>query len=36
MTEQMQDVQLEHQKFVEDLSDWQRSHNCGQLTLADD
>ena len=36
MTEQMQDVQLEHQKFVEDLGDWQRSHNCGQLTLADD
>ena len=36
MTEQMQDVQLEHQKFVEDLGDWQRSHNCGQLTLDDD
>ena len=36
MTEQTQDIQQEHQKFIEDLGDWQRSHTCGQLTLADD
>ena len=36
MTEQTQDIQQEHQKFIEDLGDWQRSHSCGQLTLADD
>ena len=35
MTEQTQslDVQQEHQKFIEDLGDWTRSHTCGQLTL---
>ena len=38
MTEQTQslDVQQEHQKFIEDLGDWTRSHNCGQLTLDND
>lgn len=35
MTEQTQDVQQEHQKFIEDLGDWRRSHTCGELTLAD-
>lgn len=33
---QQQDLQLEHQKYVQDLGDWQRTHSCGQLTLADD
>ena len=38
MTEQTQslDVQQEHQKFIEDLGDWARSHTCGQLTLDND
>ena len=42
MTEQMQtqdaqqDVQREHQKFVTELGDWQRSHSCGQLTINND
>ena len=38
MTEQTQslDVQQEHQKFIEDLGDWTRSHTCGQLTLDND
>ena len=38
MTEQTQslDVQPEHQKFIEDLGDWTRSHTCGQLTLDND
>ena len=42
MTEQMQtqdaqqDVQREHQKFVTELGDWQRSHSCGQLTITND
>ncbi|WP_165068875.1 aspartate--tRNA ligase [Desulfovibrio sp. ZJ200] len=35
MTEQTQDVQQEHRKFIEDLGGWQRSHNCGELTLAE-
>lgn len=35
MTEQTQDVQQEHRKFIEDLGDWQRSHHCGELTLAE-
>ena len=36
MTERTQGIQQEHQKFIEDLGDWQRSHTCGQLTLVDD
>lgn len=38
MTEQTQslDVQQEHQKFIEDLGDWTRSHTCGQLTMDND
>ncbi len=35
MTEQTQDVQQEHRKFIEDLGGWQRSHHCGELTLAE-
>lgn len=35
MTEQTQDVQQEHRKFIVDLGDWQRSHTCGELTLAE-
>ena len=30
---QQQDVQKEHQRYVVELGDWRRSHNCGQLTL---
>ena len=33
---QQQDVQKEHQRYVVELGDWRRSHNCGQLTLQDD
>ncbi|MBQ3060013.1 MAG: aspartate--tRNA ligase [Desulfovibrio sp.] len=36
MIEQNQDLQLEHQKFVADLGQWQRTHTCGQLTLEND
>ncbi len=38
MSEQIQnqDLQLEHQKYIEDVDDWTRTHSCGQLTLADD
>ena len=31
--EQVLDLQQEHQKFIEDLSGWKRSHSCGELTL---
>ncbi|MBE6442943.1 MAG: aspartate--tRNA ligase [Desulfovibrio desulfuricans] len=33
---QQQDVQKEHQRYVVELGDWRRSHNCGQLTLQED
>ncbi|MDD4701160.1 MAG: aspartate--tRNA ligase [Desulfovibrio sp.] len=33
---QGQDVQQEHQKYITDLGQWQRSHSCGELTLAND
>lgn len=36
MSEQIQDLQQEHQKYIVDLGDWQRSHTCGELTIADD
>ena len=29
------DIQLEHQKLVEPLGDWRRTHDCGSLTAAD-
>lgn len=34
MTEQSQDLQQEHQKYIVDAGDWQRSHSCGELTAA--
>ena len=33
---QGQDVQQEHQKYIADLGQWHRTHNCGELTLAND
>lgn len=33
---QVQDIQQEHQKFIEDLGDWTRTHTCARLTAADD
>lgn len=30
-----QDLQLDHQKYIEDLGGWQRTDNCGQLRPAD-
>ena len=33
---QSQDIQQEHQKFIEELGDWTRTHTCAQLTAADD
>ncbi|MBO4300928.1 MAG: aspartate--tRNA ligase [Desulfovibrio sp.] len=33
---QSQDLQKEHHKYVVELGDWQRSHNCGQLSLKND
>ncbi|MBQ7608003.1 MAG: aspartate--tRNA ligase [Desulfovibrionaceae bacterium] len=33
--EQAIDLQQEHQKLREDLCGWQRSHNCGELTMSD-
>lgn len=36
MSEQNPDLQQSHQQYISDLDSWQRSHNCGQLTLADD
>ena len=32
---QNQDLQLEHQKYIEEVGDWTRTHSCGQLTLDD-
>ena len=31
--EQVIDLQQEHQKYIEDLGGWQRTHSCGELTL---
>lgn len=36
MSEQIQDLQQSHQRYLTDLEDWERTENCGQLTLADD
>ncbi|MBQ9406442.1 MAG: aspartate--tRNA ligase [Desulfovibrio sp.] len=33
---QPQDVQKEHQKFVVELGDWQRTHTCGELKASND
>ena len=33
---QTQDLQQEHQKYIEEVGDWARTHSCGQLTEADD
>ena len=33
---QTQDLQQEHQKYIEEVGDWTRTHTCGQLTAADD
>ena len=33
---QSQDLQQEHQKYIEEVGDWTRTHSCGQLTEADD
>lgn len=30
-----QDLQKDHQKYIQDLGGWQRTANCGQLRLAD-
>ncbi|MCL2122752.1 MAG: aspartate--tRNA ligase [Desulfovibrionaceae bacterium] len=30
-----QDIQQDHGRHIRPLEDWQRSHNCGQLTMAD-
>lgn len=35
MSEQILDVQQEHQQSIVPLGDWNRSHHCGELTLAD-
>ena len=31
----IQTLQREHQKYIEDLGTWQRTHTCAQLSLAD-
>ena len=35
MSDQIQDLQLEHYKYVTELGDWKRTHSCSELTLAD-
>ncbi|MBQ7456590.1 MAG: aspartate--tRNA ligase [Desulfovibrio sp.] len=32
--EQSQDLQLEHQKYLQDLGGWSRTHTCASLTMA--
>ena len=34
--EQNLDLQKEHQKYIQDLGGWKRTHNCGELTLKDE
>lgn len=34
-TQELQDLQLEHGKFITSLGGWKRSHDCGGLTVAD-
>ena len=35
MTEQIQDLQQEHAKYITALGDWKRTHSCCALTAAD-
>ena len=35
MTQESQDLQQEHGKFITGLGGWKRSHDCGSLTAAD-
>ncbi|HBW14941.1 MAG TPA: aspartate--tRNA ligase [Desulfovibrio sp.] len=35
MSDQIADIQLEHQQYVAPLGDWQRTHSCCELTAAD-
>ena len=30
-----QDIQQDHSRYIQPLEGWQRSHNCGRLTMAD-
>ncbi|MCR4666296.1 MAG: aspartate--tRNA ligase [Desulfovibrio sp.] len=34
--EQNLDLQLEHQKYIQDLGGWCRTHTCSELTIAND
>ena len=36
MSDQILDIQQDHQQFLQPLGDWQRSHSCGDLTGKDD
>lgn len=36
MQKETLDLRQEHAQHIEDLGDWQRTHSCGQLTLADE
>ena len=36
VSDQNLNLQAEHQQFIEPLGDWERSHNCAQLTLQND
>lgn len=36
MSEQISDLQQVHQQYISDLDGWERSLDCGKLTLADD
>jgi len=36
MNEQNTNIQLEHQKYISSQGDWKRTHNCADLTLAND
>lgn len=36
MSEQISDLQQVHQQYISDLDGWERSLDCGTLTLADD
>ncbi|MDO5536075.1 MAG: aspartate--tRNA ligase [Desulfovibrionaceae bacterium] len=35
MSEQIQDLQQEHSKYIVDLGDWKRTSSCSELTAAD-
>ena len=32
---QVQDLQVEHQQYIQELGDWKRTHTCCELTAAD-